>query len=392
MMTSRERILKSLRGEPVDRVSVCLFLADQGHFINQICPDIDPWDFETLQLKIIEFQKSMGFDILMRVLYMDPQKLPYIIYGGVNANSESENWEVTKTYQQNGTVRVESSTIRTPKGTLTQDFTYNEIRPGTFLYACTKKPVISQDDFEIVRAYEPAISENEKNTIRKRMKVILDAVGDDGIVGAWTPGGPFNNAACIINHEELYTMGITDPEYYQDLLDFTTERINDYTRTLSQAGADALCTGGNVGGAFLGRSYFDNFILPYEQKYAQVCKENNKIQIYHNCGQIMGLLESYKAMGVSTVEPFSPHPLGDGDIKVAKLMIDGKYSIIAGIDHVNILQKGTIEMVENATKEAMLAGKAGGGFIMQNVDFLEYGTPVKNVEVYLKTAMKYADY
>ena len=392
MMTSRERILKSLRCEPVDQVPVCLFLADQGHFINQLCPDVDPWDFETLQLKIIEFQKSMGFDILMRVLYMDPKKLPYIIYGGVNVNSETENWEVSKTYQQNGTVRVESSTIRTPKGTLTQDFTYNEIRPGTFLYACTKKPVISRDDFEIVRAYEPAISEYEKNTIRRRMKVILDAVGDDGIVGAWTPGGPFNNAACIINHEELYSMGITDPEYYQDLLDFTTERINDYTRTLSQAGADVLCTGGNVGGAFLGRSYFDNYILPYEQKYAQVCKENNKVQIYHNCGQIMGLLESYKALGVSTVEPFSPHPLGDGDIKEAKLIIDGKYSIIAGIDHVNILQNGTVEMVENATKEAMLVGKAGGGFIMQNVDFLEYGTPIKNVEAYLRTAQQYAKY
>jgi len=35
-------------------VPVTLFIVDQGHCINQVYPDVDPWDFETLQLKVIE--------------------------------------------------------------------------------------------------------------------------------------------------------------------------------------------------------------------------------------------------------------------------------------------------------------------------------------------------
>jgi len=53
-MTPRERFLKTLKGEATDRVPVTLFIVDQGHCINQVYPDVDPWDFETLQLKVIE--------------------------------------------------------------------------------------------------------------------------------------------------------------------------------------------------------------------------------------------------------------------------------------------------------------------------------------------------
>jgi hypothetical protein len=48
-MTPRERFLTTFRGEMPDRVPVTLFIQDQGHFINQVYPDVDPWDFETLQ-------------------------------------------------------------------------------------------------------------------------------------------------------------------------------------------------------------------------------------------------------------------------------------------------------------------------------------------------------
>jgi hypothetical protein len=57
-----------------------------------------------------------------------------------------------------------------------------------------------------------------------------------------------------------------------------------------------------------------------------------------------------------------------------------------------VLQKGTVEQVKRATEATMNIGKAGGKFIMQAVDFLEYGTPVENVEAYVKAAMENAAY
>jgi hypothetical protein len=92
------------------------------------------------------------------------------------------------------------------------------------------------------------------------------------------------------------------------------------------------------------------------------------------------------------VEPFSPPPLGDADLRKAKEIVAGAYVMLSGIDQVNVLQNGSVDQVRRATGDAMAAGKPGGGFIMQPVDFLEYGTPFENVEAYVRTALELAAY
>ena len=48
--------------------------------------------------------------------------------------------------------------------------------------------------------------------------------------------------------------------------------------------------------------------------------------------------------------------------------------------------------VKKETERQMKAGKPGGSFIMQPVDFLEYGTPENNIEAYVKTAREFGIY
>jgi len=84
--------------------------------------------------------------------------------------------------------------------------------------------------------------------------------------------------------------------------------------------------------------------------------------------------------------------LGDADLAKAKEIVNGEYIMLAGIDQVNILQKGTVDEVKKVTEETMKIGKPGGKFIFQPVDFLEYGTPVENVEAYIRTAIDNAWY
>lgn len=62
------------------------------------------------------------------------------------------------------------------------------------------------------------------------------------------------------------------------------------------------------------------------------------------------------------------------------------------MDQVDVIQKGTVEDVRRATEAAMAAGKPGGRFILQNADFLEYGTPIENVEAFARTALEQAWY
>jgi len=390
-MTSRERFLKVFNGEMPDRVPVTLFMQDQGHFLNQMYPDIDPWDFLTLQLKVVELQKQLGCDVFVRLLFGINDPLS-IHMGGLNVDQQTENWEVHTKEIKDGPTLIIRSTIRTPDGVLTQDFSIHEIRKGTYMYACTKKPIEKPSDLDIAIKYEPTMRSDYKNKVKKIIKTVKEAVGEDGIVGTWTPHGPFNNASLLIKEELLYMLFLIDYDFYERLMNFAMERILDYTRAIDEAGPDVHCIGGNVPGGFLGKETYEKYILPFEKKYITIVQENGTPAMYHNCGQIMNLVESYKKLGIRIVEPFSPPPLGDADLKKAKEIVNGEYIILGGVDQVNVIQKGTIDQVKRATEETVKIGKPGGKFILQSADFLEYGTPVENVKAFIETGKQYGEY
>jgi uroporphyrinogen decarboxylase len=390
-MTSRERFKKVFNGDIPDRVPVTLFIYDQGHFINQVYPDLDPYDFMTTQIKIIELQKQLGCDVFVRLL--GDVINPNIMHGGLDVTQQTENWEVSTEKIKEENNLIQRSTICTPDGELTQDFTTTAQGHGTFVHACTKKPIQTPKDLAIARKYEPGVSKEYKKKVLEHIRKIKDVLGDDGIVGTWGPHGPFNMASLVINHEELYSLFLVEPEFYRDLMEFSLQRSYDYISTLDEAGVDVHCVGGNVPGGFLGRQSYDQYILPYEKKLIDHAQQNGTPAMYHNCGEIMNLIESYRQLGAASVEPFSPPPLGDvADLAKAKELTGAEYVMLSGIDQVNVLQKGTVDETKRVTKAAMNTGKPGGKFIMQPVDFIEYETPMENVEAYVKTALEHADY
>ncbi|NQU21142.1 MAG: hypothetical protein HQ567_07650 [Candidatus Nealsonbacteria bacterium] len=390
-MTSRERFLAVLRGEMPDRVPVTLFIQDQGHFLTQIYPDVDPWDYGQNQRNVIEIQKQLGLDVFVRMLFglNDPLS---IHMGGLNVSRSTENWEVTTEVRQRENTRGERSTIRTPDGTLTQEMSQHEIRPGTLLYCCTEKPIKSPADLDVAIRYEPGIPDSWPAEARRKVQQLKAEVGDAGILGSWSPHGPFNNASLLVDQETLYSLFLTDIEFYDRLMNFAMNRGLDYTRAIDEAGVDVHCVGGNVPGGFLGKKTYDRYVLPYEKRYIDFVQQNGTPAIYHNCGQIMNLAESYKDLGVQVVEPFSPPPLGDADLAEATRIVDGDYVMIGNIDQVNVLQKGTVDDVRRKTEQAIKIGRPGGKFILQSADFLEYDTPMDNLEAYVRTAKQFRDY
>ena len=111
-MNSRERFLAVINGQMPDRVPVTLFICDGGHFINQLYPEIDFWEHERIQLKVIETQRQFGADVFVRMLYGVNDPL-FIHMGGVNTSVQTENWEVKTELVTHGITRTERSIIRT---------------------------------------------------------------------------------------------------------------------------------------------------------------------------------------------------------------------------------------------------------------------------------------
>lgn len=390
-MNSRERLLKTINGELADRVPVSLFIADHGHYIHQLFPDIDPLDYEQLTFKVIDYQKSLGCDVFSRMIF-DLYHPLGICLGGVDDGVQTDTWQVETEHVTEGNNYIKKSIITTPDGQLTQNFIRNEQNKGTYVYATNNKPITCEADLDIAMKYEPPMSEEYGKMVKDKIRRVKDYLGDDGILGTWVAGGPFNNASMIIDHTELYMLFMTEPAYFEKLMKYCTDRTLAYTQAFIDAGADVMLVGGNVPGGFLGSEVYEEFILEHEKKYIDFIQDQGCPAVYHNCGQIMNLVGSYKKLGAQVVEPFSPVPLGDADLEKAVDIAKGDYVIIGGVDQVNVIQKGTTEEVREATRKTMEAGKKNGPFIIQSADFLEYNTPEENVEAFVETALENANF
>lgn len=390
-MNSRERLLRTINGEVTDRVPVTLFIQDHGHFIHQLHPGIDPLDYEQLTCRVIDYQRSLGCDVFARMIF-DLYHPLGICLGGVDDGHETDTWKVKTDVTEEGNNLVRSSVITTPAGELSQVFVRTALNRGTYVYCCTKKPIASEADLDIAMTYEPKMSAAYGEMVKGKIRRIKEYIGNDGILGTWVSGGPFNNASMIMDHTQLYMLFLTEPEFFEKLMRFTIDRTLDYTRAFIEAGADVMLVGGNVPGGFLGARTYEQHILAYEKRYIDLIQEQGCPAVYHNCGEIMSLVGSYKKLGARVVEPFSPVPLGDADLGKAVDIVRGDYVIIGGVDQVNVLQKGTVEQVRQATIATMEAGKRNGPFIIQSADFLEYNTPIENVEAFVATALAHAAY
>ncbi|NLF77800.1 MAG: hypothetical protein GX573_19070 [Chloroflexi bacterium] len=395
MSTPREHFLQVFRGEQPGRVPVTLFIHDHGHFLSQCYPDLDPWDWAARQAKVVELQKQLGCDVFARLAsYVDQPG--FMTRGEIDAEQRTDDWRVSISELQVGEQVRRRIAATTPGGTLVEDRTTQQVAPNTYITAVTKPAVASLDDLVLLEAYQPLYPACWAQQARERVQAIKALVGEDGIVGLWTLGGAFNYASRLVSLGTLYTLFLTDPEFYDRLMRYALRRIEEFAGIAVGAGADVLIIGGNVPGGFLGRRTYERYVLPYERECITALQRSGTPAIYHNCGQIMALVESYKALGVRIVEPFSPPPtLGDGDLARALDCVHGEYAIIAGIDQVNVLQKGTLDDVRRATERTVALGKQAlqrGQFIVQSADFLEYGTPVENVATFIEAAMQYAEY
>lgn len=390
-MNRRERFLATIVGRPVDRAPVTLFIQHQGHFVAQLCPDTDPHDAESLDRNVVELQRQFGADVFVRLLFdFDDADAPP--RGGVDFNKSRADWQVGTKRSKRGEVDVYEQTIRTPGGVLSQEFSVSQPHRGTFLHACTRKPIQTRGDLALARTYEPRMPAGFAEKAARRVARIKAVVGDDGIVGMWAPHGPFNNASLLVDTDILYCLFLTDPPFYAELMEFALDRASDYASAMVASGIDVLIVSANVAGGFLGRATYDAHVLPYERRFVDFCQRSGVAVLLHNCGQIMSLVSSYKEVGPRIVEPFSPPPLGDADLAVAKSEVDGRYTVIGGVDQVNVLQRGTTEEVKRVTASTVESGKPGGRFIVQSADFLEYNTPVENVAAFVETALEHASY
>ena len=364
-MKGRERILAAIRGEATDRPPVSPFIFH--NFVSEYTgkQDADPVS------DAIKTYEDFGFDIMLRTCtvpgIMDETKCP------------GADWEVTQTRAGDSQAWCITTVIRTPEKSLRQIKKFYQVTRYEAVEAISEYFIKTPEDFRQFQKYQPPLPALDCSNITRASQML----SDKGVCGYWAQGA-FNSVAFYRDINELLMDPFTEPEWYDEMIRYFSDRMLKIIRQFAAAGADIVYCGGNIGnGTLAGPVFFKNYIQPYEIEFARATKETGVYYLYHNCGNASSIMHLYPAIGMDIYESLTAYPYGDTVLENALKVLDG-ITVCGNLDQKDFLVRATPLEVEDEAKRLLKLASERGRFIVGTSDYLSEGTPYKNIEAFAK--------
>jgi hypothetical protein len=310
MMTRRERLMATLRGEPVDRPAVNFY--EIGGF------DVDPSDPDELNvyndvswrplLQLAEEQTDLiRMRSPVRSRSWDPQTTNL---GGqktedggqreaglVQIHKYVENqWHCTRT-----TIRIGGRTL---SSTTRRD-------PAVDTIWTTEHLLKNTDDLKAYLQLPDAFFAEEIDVAKL---VEEDAkIGERGIVMVDTED-PICAAASLLSMEDFLTVALTEPALFHRLLDKLSRSLYARTEYVSEAFPGHLWRiyGPEYAAEpFLPPRLFKEYVVRYTEPMVRAIKKHGGFARVHCHGRIAAVLDSICEMGADATDPIEPPPHGD---------------------------------------------------------------------------------
>lgn len=197
----------------------------------------------------------------------------------------------------------------------------------------------------------------------------------------------------LLGHESSLLALIDEPEKCKDILQKYTDGIKNLALKMCEQNIDAIKISSPYAGAgFLSRSFYKEFVLPYETQIAKAIREKGKHVYIHTCGSIGDRLELIAESDTSGLECLDPPPIGDCDLEDAKKRLGKRCFIKGNIDSVNTLLKKSIQEVKEDARKRIEIGKPGGGFILSAACSIAPDVPRENILALYDTVEEYGWY
>ena len=372
-MTSRERLLNLLNGEKVDRLPVAPFI--HNNFIYEF---FDDEKTDTVE-RGMEVYCHFGFDTVLRTC---------TVWDMFDIDEQGDaNWKVVKEKHTRAEDAEWSVTTRiaTPEKELRQIKQYRRVGKYEVVSANAEYFIKDESDFEQFVKYQPTVREYDCSVVTRAKKLI----GEAGLTAPWAQGA-FNSLREYRRMDDLLADPYINPEMYERMIGYFSERMLKMIAQLARAGADIIsCEGNAATGSMVGPAYFKKYVLPYETEFAGKVKQMGVYYLYHNCGDARALLDLYSGIGMDIYETLTPPPYGDTMLEEALRKIGPNITLSGNIDQITFLMESTPEEIEIRVKELCQTVSERGNFILATSDYLSSGTPHENVSALSDAAKKY---
>jgi len=244
--------------------------------------------------------------------------------------------------------------------------------------------------------YLPANEETLKNLKMPnfqndgRLPVLLEGISrlrehfGDTICVTGRTAAPFSSVTLLYGMEETSMLCYTDEKLLRDTMDFCVELQTEWGKAQKEAGAHALWVGDcNASTHLISPTFYREFALEPAKRIIEAYKEANIITFYHASEEGASL----PIMMELSADVLSPGP----GIDMAEVleMAKGKSCVVGNIDPINVLERGTVEDVQQETERLINLGKKYGGYIFNSGEMIPRGTPVGNIEAMMKRAKSF---
>jgi len=377
-LTSRERLLRTLRREQVDRVPISPRYFDYLDGVyGCYCVDHCIW------------WRDNHFDHDLMPPHQPAQNNYLLHHHGSYNDLPGVSVEITVRDSGDEIVEVHRR-FKTPAGVLTDR--RSVVRPGSMIDFdhIIEAPVKDRRDLEKIRFLLPSPDQAYIGDI----PLLQQAVGDKGILMVRATQGVDQLLMDALGVENALMMYYDDRELLVQLV----RMFNDYHRAILkrilEQGVEIVFEPWYNCSMSVGWSpdHFRELFLPLIKENVELIHSYGAYVDYYDDGKMSAVLEDLVDAGVDIAETLSPPPLGDVDLADAKRRVGDRMCLKGHIDQVNLICYGEPEQIRQAVREAMDNAKHGGGFIMGTSDSIRPESPIENIQAYFDAAHEFGTY
>ncbi len=198
----------------------------------------------------------------------------------------------------------------------------------------------------------------------RTIDLVKERVGDDVSLHGEV-FSPLTHFVELFGYENALMNFIMDGAKAHAILERLTEASITWAVAQARHGVDAvLISSAFVGGPFLSRKMYKEFVVPYERRVTEAVKTTGVPVYTHTCGSIGDRLELMLETGTQGIDTLDPPPLGNTELADAKARIGDKVFIKGNMNGVELLAMQTREEVIAHASERIRIGKPGGGYIL----------------------------
>lgn len=171
--------------------------------------------------------------------------------------------------------------------------------------------------------------------------------------------GPLSNAARIVHTEFLMECLIEDPDFVDDLFEFSTESFKAAIEPVLDIGVDVIDFSSSPGSPdLISPRMYRRFFWPRDKSLVDWIHAKGAKAVFHICGNTMPIIQDMASTGTDGISIDSMV-----DLTAARKSI-GKTAIVGNVDPAGILMNGTPEDVRRESYQAMKLAGLHGAFVL----------------------------